>query len=286
MSSLAASLKDRVVLITGASSGFGAEAARQFACQGSVVVLAARRADRLNALEGEIRSAGGQAFALPLDIAEPARIEDAVRSLIDRFGRVDILFNNAGFGRLDWLEQLEPEREIAGQLQVNLTGLILLTRALLPHMYRRGAGHIINMSSVAGWFAAPLYTVYSASKYGVRGFTEALRREARPHGVQVSGIYPGPAATEFGLHTGRLPLSERLKLPGWLSMSSQQVARRVVRLAVRPRRALILPGYYRLVPLLDALLPGLVDWLVDRLFIRRLIPRTESPSAGIEKDLK
>ena len=121
-----------------------------------------------------------------------------VRTVIEIYGRIDILFNNAGFGRLNWLERLEPNRDIETQIQVNLTGLIHVTQAVLPYMLARRSGHIINMSSIAGWLAAPSYTVYAATKYGVRGFTTALRREVAPFGIEVSGIYPGPARTEFG----------------------------------------------------------------------------------------
>ena len=108
-------------------------------------------------------------------------------------------------------------------------------------MYQQGSGHIINMSSLAGWAAPPLYTVYSAAKFGVRGFTKALRREATPFGVNVSAIYPGSAATEFQTHIGRTKAKKRFRTPVWLSLTADDVARGVVGLAKRPRRSLILP---------------------------------------------
>ncbi len=262
------SLKDKVVLITGASSGFGADAAKLFAKEGCIVVLAARRVDWLTALAEHIRADGGQAFVVPLDVAELSQIDEAVQTVLDNFGQVDILFNNAGFGRLDWLEDLEPERDIETQIAVNLAGLIQVTRAVLPHMYRQRSGHIINMSSVAGWIAAPLYTVYAAAKFGVRGFTDALRREAGPFGVKVSGIYPGPAVTEFSLHTGTTRIKRELKPPSFLYMTSMQVARRVVHLAKHPRRRLVIPWYYRIVAAFENLFPGIVDWIV-KIFVNR-----------------
>ena len=106
---------------------------------------------------------------------------------------------------------LDPVKDIQGQIMVDLLGVIWTTRAVLPQMYRQGSGHIINMSSLAGWAAPPLYTVYSAAKFGVRGFTEALRREASPFGVKVSAIYPGSAATEFQTHIGRNQRSSALR---------------------------------------------------------------------------
>jgi short-subunit dehydrogenase len=263
------SMKNKVVLITGASSGFGADAARLFAREGATVVLAARRLDRLTALAEQIRAAGGQAFAVPLDVAELSQMEEAVQTILENFGHIDILFNNAGFGRLDWLENLDPVNDIEAQITVNLTGLIQLTRLVLPHMYRQSSGHIINMSSVAGHISAPLYTIYAASKHGVRGFTNALRREAEAFGVRVSGIYPGGAATEFSQHTGTEGIKRRLKLPGFLSMTSEKVARRVVRLAKHPRRSAVLPGYFHLIFFFDRLVPGIVDWVVKIFFVKR-----------------
>jgi short-subunit dehydrogenase len=261
-------LADKVILITGASSGFGADAARLFARQGACVILAARRVDRLQALADEIQAAGGEALAAPVDVTRREEVEAMVKTVLEVYGRIDILFNNAGFGRLDWLEALDPERDIETQIAVNLTGLMLVTRAVLPHMLERRAGHIIHMSSVAGYIAAPLYSVYSATKFGVRAFTDALRREVAPFGIKVSGIYPGPAATEFGQHTGQSPL-KKMKTPSFLRLSSEAVARRVVRLALHPRRALILPWYYRIVFFFDALTPALVDWFLKVFFVRR-----------------
>jgi hypothetical protein len=263
------SLKDKVVLITGASSGFGADAAKLFAREGATVVLAARRVDRLQALADEIHQAGGEALAVPVDITQWAEVELMVKTVLEVYGRIDILFNNAGFGRLDWLEKLEPGRDIEAQIAVNLTGLIQVTRLVLPHMYSQRAGHIINMASVAGHIAAPLYTIYAATKHGVRGFTDALRREAAPFGVKVSGIYPGPATTEFSQHTGTNAVRRKLKLPQFLRMSSESVARRTVRLASHPRRTVILPWYYRLAFLIDRLFPGLVDWFLMVAFVKR-----------------
>jgi len=197
-------LKGKVVLVTGASSGFGMDAARLFAYEGCSVVLAARRIDRLQELAASIQAQGGEAFAVPVDVADREEIEIMVDTVLDIYGRVDILFNNAGFGRLAWLENMSAERDIEMQIAVNLLGVIQVSHAVLPGMLKRRSGHIINMSSVAGWIAPPTYAIYSASKYGVRGFTDALRREVQPFGVHVSGIYPGPAQTEFGQHPDTL----------------------------------------------------------------------------------
>ncbi len=262
-------LKGKIVLITGASSGFGEDAARLFAREGCTVVLAARRIDRLQTLVTKIQAEGGQAFAVPLDVADRKEIELSVNTILELFGQIDILFNNAGFGRLNWHERLSPERDIETLIQVNLLGTMQMTRAVLPSMLLRRHGHIINMSSVAGWIAAPTYTIYSASKFGVRGFTDALRREVAPFGIHVSGIYPGPAKTEFGLHTGNHPMKNSRVRKLFPSLTSEQVAARVVELAKNPRRVVILPWYYRIVVLGEVLMPWLVDWITIHYLSKR-----------------
>jgi NADP-dependent 3-hydroxy acid dehydrogenase YdfG len=263
-------LANKIVLITGASSGFGADAARLFAKEGCIVILAARRMDRLAALAEQIRAEGGQALAVALDVTEQSQIDDAVQTVLDTFGRIDILFNNAGFGRLDWLETLDPEHDIDAQIDINLRGVIQVTRAVLPSMLARRSGTIINMSSVAGLIAAPMYSIYAATKYGVRGFTDALRREVAPFGIHVSGLYPGPAATEFGQHSGSdNAIKKNLKTPGGIYMTSVYVARRTVGLAKHPRRTLIIPWWFRPVIGFDTLFPGLVDWFLKVAFVKR-----------------
>jgi short-subunit dehydrogenase len=267
---LAQLLHEKVVLITGASSGFGADAARLFAKEGCLVILAARRIDRLNALAEEIHLASGQAFAIQLDLNEQSQIHDVVKTVLNKYGRIDILLNNAGLGRLDWLETLDPSTDIDMPLDVNLRGVLQLTRAVLPSMIARQKGQIINMSSVAGWIAAPMYSIYSATKFGLRGFTDSLRREVAPLGIQVSGIYPGPATTEFGLQSGDNPIKRNIKIPRWIYMTSEYVAQRTVDLARRPRRTLILPWWFHPIIAFDLLFPGLVDWLLKVAFVKRL----------------
>jgi NADP-dependent 3-hydroxy acid dehydrogenase YdfG len=262
------SLTGKVVIITGASSGFGEDAARLFAQEGCKVVLAARRLDRLQALASEIQSKGGEAIAIPVDVANRTDVELMVKSAIDLYGQVDILFNNAGFGRLDWLENLDEARDIETQVEVNLLGVIQATRAVLPHMLERKSGHVINMSSVAGWIAAPLYSIYAATKFGVRGFTDALRREVSPFGIQISGIYPGPATTEFGLHAHSKARRSPNIFKG-LTMTSEHVARRVVKLAKHPQRVVILPWWYRVIIGFETLFPFVVDWFLKYFFVRR-----------------
>lgn len=254
-------LKDKVVLITGASSGFGEDAALLFAQEGCKVVLAARRMDRLQDLAARIQDAGGEAIAIPVDIVDRADIENMVQSTLALYSHIDILFNNAGIGRVGWFEDHAPERDIDVLIQVNLTGLMQVTRSVLPHMIARRQGHIINMVSVAGLIAPPLIASYSASKFGARAFTDSLRREVRPLGIKVSGVYPGPASTEFGQHIGANKAYASVKSLLNVRMSSKYVARRVVDVAKWPRRSLIIPWWFRILTTFDTLFPVVGDWI-------------------------
>lgn len=266
---MAISLQDKVVLITGASSGFGRDAAHLFAEEGARVVLAARRLDRLQALADEIRDCGGEALAVPVDVTQQPEIELMVQAVIEIYGRIDILFNNAGFGNLGWLERFETERDIDTQIQVNLIGLIQVTRTVLPHMLEQRSGHIINMSSVAGWLAAPAYTVYSASKYGIRGFTTALRREVAPLGILVSGIYPGPSHTEFGRWKGDRRKKHRPKWFDLFYIPPERISRRVVQLAKHPRRTVVVPWWFTLIIWGENHFPGIADTLIRTFYTNR-----------------
>jgi short-subunit dehydrogenase len=255
-----------VIIVTGASSGIGAATARLFAREGYRVVVAARRMDRLHTLVEEIQSSGGDAFPVAADLRKWEDIKNLATISLEHYGQIDILFNNAGFGRLDWLEKLDPQDDLQDLIQVNVLGVLWMSQAVLPHMIERRSGHIINMSSVAGLVAPPMYCSYSASKFAVRGFTEALRREVSVYGIHVSGIYPGGVATEFDQHAfiDRRP---NVNTPSWLLLSAEEVAENVLRLARHPRRMLVIPWPLRLAALFNGVFPGIVDWAVVRLFV-------------------
>lgn len=254
-------LENKVVLITGASSGFGEEAARMFAEEKCKVILAARRIDRLQNLASKIQDAGGEAIAIPVDIVNPDDIENMIKTAIELYDHIDILFNNAGIGRVGWYEEHSLDRDIDLLIKVNLIGMMRVTRMILPYMIARRQGHIINMVSVAGLIAAPLIASYSASKHGARAFTDALRREVAPFGITVSGIYPGPASTEFGKHIGSNVAYQSFRYKLKLRMSSTYVAHRIVDVAKRPRRSLVIPWWFRIATTTEAIFPCLVDWI-------------------------
>jgi short-subunit dehydrogenase len=255
-----------VILITGASSGIGAATARQFARQGYRVVLAARRFDRLEALAEEICQAGGQALPVQADLARLEDIQALAQAALAAYGQIDVLFNNAGFGRLGWLEGLDAQEDIQAVLQVNLVGLVQMTQAVLPHMIARRSGHIINMASVAAYIATPTYSVYAASKFGVRGFSEALRREVGVYGIRVSLISPGGTETEFAGKAG-IRRKTGIRTPPFLRLEADDVAQAVLKLATHPRRNLLQPWPMQLAVWANMLIPGLLDWVIRKRFV-------------------
>jgi short-subunit dehydrogenase len=255
-----------VIVITGASSGIGAATAWRFAQEGYRVVLAARRFDRLEALAKKIITSGGQAYPVLTDITKLTDIHQLVLATIEKYDQIDLLFNNAGFGRLSWLESLDPVNDIEAQIQVNLLGVIQTTRAVLPVMIEQRRGHIINMASVAGLIAAPTYSIYAATKFALRGFSEALRREVSGYGIKVSVIYPGGVATEFSEHIG-MRRKSGITTPNRMRLSAEQVAEAVWRLSEKPKRSMVIPPIYRAATVFNALFPGLVDWIIEKKFV-------------------
>ena len=186
----------RTVFITGASSGFGMAAARRFAARGDRIVAAARRTERLRSLAGEL----GRDVVLPLtlDVRDRSAVERVTRTLPADFAQVDILVNNAGLAL-----GLEPaQRADLGQweqmIQTNCTGLVYMTRALLPQMVARGTGHVVNLGSIAGTYPYPGGNVYGATKAFVHQFSLNLRSDLHGTGVRVTSVEPGlVGGTEF-----------------------------------------------------------------------------------------
>lgn len=235
---------DQVVLVTGASSGIGAATAFEFAHQGARVVLAARRVEELEAQVSRITKAGGRALAVPTDVTEAAQVIRLVERAREAFGRVDILVNNAG---ANWGKPLveTSEDEITRLLQVNLLGMMLLTRTVLPEMQQRHQGAIISVGSVASHVA--IEPLYSATKFGVRGFCLALRRQLAGSGISVCLVTPGNIRTQM-----TSALRERMPEPELISCA-------IVNLVNHPRREVIIPLKYQGIVWLDRLFPRVAD---------------------------
>ncbi len=194
-------LENRVALVTGASSGIGEATALSLAAEGAKVVASARRKDRLDELVAKIRAAGGEARALVADFGDENDAARAVRETEAAYGRLDILINNAGVMYLEPVIDADLGRW-RRMLELNVLGLIATSQAALPGMRQRRDGHIVNVSSTAGRVANPNSAGYSATKFGVVGFSEALRREVYKDNIRVTVVEPGAVATELRDHVG------------------------------------------------------------------------------------
>jgi NADP-dependent 3-hydroxy acid dehydrogenase YdfG len=192
-------LTGKVAIVTGASSGIGEATAIALAAEGAKVAIAARRADRLEALSQRLQQSGGEGFAITADITDEAQVHDMVAKTQDKWGQVDILVNNAGVMLLGMIEGANTE-DWRRMFDINVLGLMYATHAVLPLMKAQGAGHIVNLSSVAGRVANAGSGVYNATKWAVGAFSEALRKEVYKANIRVTIIEPGLVATELTQH--------------------------------------------------------------------------------------
>lgn len=202
-------LAGRVVLVTGASSGIGEAVALAFAAEGATVVAAARRADRLTGLAARIADAGGNAFPLALDVTDETQIREGIESIRRRYGRLDVLVNNAGTMLSARVADADPA-DWRVMVDANLIGLMVVTHAAFPLIRAAaGSGHIFNVSSVSARLANPGSPGYAASKAAVGAFTESVRKELAPQGVRVTLIMPGIVETELFTHLKDAATRER-----------------------------------------------------------------------------
>ncbi len=191
-------IRDKVVVITGASSGLGEATARYLSERGAIVVLGARRTERLETLSKELINKGGKTLALKTDVADKQQVKNLVDAAVGQFGRVDVMLNNAGVMPQASFESLAvTDWEL--MVDVNLKGVLYGIAAVLPQMKKQRAGHIINVSSVAAYKTGAGYGVYSATKVAVLALSEALRQEVKPYNMRTTVISPGMIDTELAV---------------------------------------------------------------------------------------
>lgn len=182
-----------VWFITGTSQGFGRELVRLVLARGDMVVATSRDATKVAAAFPE---GGDRLLPTALDLHDAAAIKAAVDGAVARFGRIDVLVNNAGHGIIGALEEVSDE-EVAAVFEVNIHGLLRVTRAVLPHLRQQRGGHVVNISSIGGLVGLPGYSTYNATKFAVEGLSEALAAEVNPLGIRVTVVEPGPFRTDF-----------------------------------------------------------------------------------------
>ena len=189
-------IEGKVIVITGASSGLGEAAARHLSEQGAIVVLGARRVDRIQALAEELNKNGEKALALATDVTQVEQVKALVDEAVKTYGKIDVIINNAGLMPHSPLERLKID-EWNQMIDVNIKGVLYGIAAALPYMKQQKFGHIINVSSVAGHKIGPNGVVYSATKHAVRVISEGLRQEVKPYNITSTIVSPGAVDTEL-----------------------------------------------------------------------------------------
>jgi len=228
-------LQDRIALVTGASSGIGAATALAFAEAGAKVAIAARRRDRLDELAKSLAALGAEPLVLEADLLDEHAAQRIVADTEKHFGRLDILVNNAGVMYLEPVAEADLGRW-RRMLELNVLSLIASTQAALAGMRARKDGHIVNIASTAGRVANPNAAAYSATKFGVVAFSEALRREVYADGVRVSVIEPGAVATELREHIGHAQVQKAINAwaEGMRQLQAEDVAETILFCVTRP----------------------------------------------------
>jgi short-subunit dehydrogenase len=246
-----------VAVITGASRGIGREVALAAARKGARLGLIARSADELAAV---LKEAGGDGFLATADVTDRASVEAALASLAAHLGPVDILVNNAGAGSYSSVAATDVD-VYERLMRLNYLGTVYATKAVLPSMLERQHGHIVNVGSVAGRIGTPFEAAYSASKFAVTAFTEALAIEVAPCGIGVSMVNPGPVQTDFFDARG-VPYARSSPKP----VPASRVADAVIRAVEREKLEQLVPGFLRPAVVMRFVAPGLYRWGTTRAF--------------------
>jgi 3-oxoacyl-[acyl-carrier protein] reductase len=224
-------LKDQVAIITGGGRGIGRATALTFAKEGANIAVVARTESEIENVAKEVCKTGVRAIAIKTDVSKEDQVEAMVDKVLDTFGRIDILINNAGVAKHDYMQDIKTDVWNL-TMNVNLRGIMLCTRAVYRNMLERKSGYIINISSGAGKQGSSRYATYSTSKFGVIGFTQSLAAEGRQNGIKASVICPGPVATR--MRSSNHPGEDPTKL-----MQPQDIADLALFMVTQPKRAYI-----------------------------------------------
>ncbi len=258
--------RDSVVAITGASRGIGRAASLTFAGRGAKLVLLSRDPERLENVAREVRSAGGEALALPCDVSLENDCRDWVPKALSRFGKIDVLVNNAGYGHYGPVESL-PTGDLDRIFRTNLYGALWCTQAVLPHMKERHAGHIVNVSTIISTRSIPFMTAYCMTKFALNAFDEGLRIEVRPYGIGVSLVCPGLTATDFQTNAATSNFKPIMKSES--GAAPDTVGRAIMRAVERNRKRTYLTFEGKILLFFQKLFPSFVDLMLQRIYGRK-----------------
>lgn len=263
--------RDYVVVITGASSGIGMATARAFALEGAHVALLARREDRLKDLARRISAYNPDVLPIVADIRDEAQVRAAIDQVLARFGRIEILVNNAGVLAAAPVAAT-PAAAVADMFETNVYGLLAVSRAVVPTMQDRGYGHVVHVSSVAGYVSVPPLGVYAATKHAVQALADAMRAELRADGIHVTTVCPGPVATELGQRGATTKRRPRVTP---LRVHPNRVAEAILDAVYAREDEVFIPGILRFAPLIEGLMPGISSSLGQ--IVRRRLHRDGAP---------
>lgn len=260
---MADEFRNKVVIVTGASQGVGRAVALAFARQGAKLVLAARTADRLARVQEEVTDLGADAIFVTTDVTSEHSAQQLVGAAHKRFGRIDVLVNNAGIGRVGAVESATFEEDVHDTLQASLFGMIRITRHVLPIMRQQGSGCIVNMSSVMGGKAFERFGSYAITMHAVVALSDALRQELAGSGVTVSVIQPALIATDLlrTVDETDMPRPFRHMTP----LTPDDVGRAVVGAAARGTPRVVLPRVANVLLLAEAVSPRFGDLVASAL---------------------
>ncbi|KRL38634.1 SDR family NAD(P)-dependent oxidoreductase [Liquorilactobacillus uvarum] len=260
-------LRNRIAIVTGASSGLGEQIAYQLAKRGAIVVVCARRMDRLEVVSQRCRELSGRlSTAMELDVARPEQIEQVIEQVENELGPIDVLINDAGFGLME--NALDFKMDIAEKMfRVNVLGLMYMTKYAALKMSVRKRGAIVNIASVAGKIATPKSAVYSATKAAVLGYSNALRLELKPLGISVLTVNPGPIKTDFFNIADKS--GHYLENVGLFVLDPEETAEKVVKAIGTSRRELNLPYVFQAMYHFYQFCPWVGDYLAGNLFNKK-----------------
>lgn len=256
-------LKDKVIVVTGASSGIGALTARMLSDRGATVVLTARSVDKLEAIGAELK---GPYSIIPLDVSQDEDVSNVFSSIRKTYGRIDVLLNNAGYGKFEYCNEM-PVQEFTDMMNVNYMGIVRCTKAVLPDMIESGSGQIVNIASMAGKLGTSKSTAYTATKHAVLGFSNALRQEVREHGITISTVNPGPIDTPFFQLAD--PSGDYVKNISWFMMKPEKVASAIVSVIEKRKAEVDLPWMAGIGTKLYQLFPRIADKLSYKLLNKK-----------------
>ncbi|MFT9486250.1 MAG: SDR family NAD(P)-dependent oxidoreductase [Tepidibacillus sp.] len=252
--------KDKIVVITGASSGIGAEIAKQLAKKGAIPILTARSLEKLQKVSTKL---SGAHEIFQLDVTSTEQVFKVMNQIVQKYGKIDILINNAGFGIFDRFVDASIE-DIEEMMDVNYMGMVRCTKAVLPIMLKQKNGHIINIASVAGKLATAKASGYSASKFAVIGFSNGLRHELNGTSVYVSTLNPGPIDTPFFDRAD--PSGHYVEQVKWLILSPEKVAKEVLKMMIDKKHEKTIPSLANIGVKLYHLFPKIFDkWIAKQM---------------------